>query len=64
MKLKRFGILVIGLVSLMMLTLTGCGGTEQKETKPAAAEAQGEQPACCSGEMKEIKIGATAGPHA
>lgn len=64
MKLKRFGILVIGLVSLMMLILTGCGGTEQKETKPAAAETHGEKPACCSGGMKEIKIGATAGPHA
>ena len=64
MKLKRFGFLIIGLISVMALLLTGCGGTEQKETKPAAAESHENKPACCSGEIKEIKIGATAGPHA
>lgn len=50
--MKLFKSLVFVLLSIALLALAGCGGGDKKqETKPAAA-------------AKEIKIGATAGPHA
>lgn len=62
---KKLSILLIGLIAVMAMIFGGCGGTDKQESKQPAAESHnGAKPACCSGEIKEIKIGATAGPHA